>query len=184
MARHCVWSETKKLVMIFRSDGDASLIIDEKEQARIKRDVPDRVKDLFECDAIDANDLLNNYKLRNKYYNEIDIGFNNNIDNNLKNEDGKIEIDFISLDVEGAEVNFLKCFPFDKYDVKVWSIEINKNEGLIDELMLRNGFMKFEYLSYFNKRLDAIYVKVPIPVKFPFKDQQEKDQWSKFQRCS
>ena len=169
--------------MIFRSDGDASLIIDEKEQARIKREVPDRVKDLFECQAIDGSDLLNTYKLRNKYDEEIDIGFNNDIDDNLVNKDGKIDIDFISLDVEGAEVEFLKCFPFDKYDVKVWSIEINKNEGLIDELMLRNGFLKFEYLSYFNKRLDAIYLKVQTAVKFPFKDEQERDQWSKYQRC-
>merc|ERR1712228_130858 len=171
MAQKCVWSETKKLVMIFRSDGDASLIIDEKEQNRIKQEVPDRVKDLFECEAIDATDLLTNYKAKNKFGQEIDL---------LQNT----EIDFISLDVEGAEVEFLSCFPFETYDVKVWSIEINKNEGLIDELMLKNGFIKFTYLSYFQSRLDAIYVKMPISsVQLPWIDEIEKNKWSKYKRC-
>eukprot|EP01084_Bolivina_argentea_P123049 218093_1 len=176
IAQKCVWSETKTLVMIFRSDGDASLIIDKKEQDRIRREVPDRVKDLFECEAISANDLLNNYKVRNKYNEEININF---VDGN--NE--KIEIDFISLDVEGAEVEFLRCFPFDKYDVKVWSIEINKNEGLIDELMLKYGFIKFGYLSYLRSRLDAIYVKMPMTVKLPWINKEDEENWSKYPRC-
>ena len=175
VARKCAWSESTKLVMIFRSDGDASLIIDEKEQNRIKREVPDRVKDLFECEAIDAMDLLNEYKVKNKFGEEIDIS--------TTSESQRIEIDFISLDVEGAEVEFLSCFPFEKYDVKVWSIEINKNEGLIDELMLRSGFMKFEYLSYFQSRLDAIYVKVPVSVKLPWIDEEGRNKWSKYKRC-
>ncbi len=171
VARKCVWSETKTLVMIYRSDGDASLVIDVKEQERIKRDVPDRVKDLFECEAICAEDLLNSYKVKNKYGEEIDIAVN-------------VEIDFISLDVEGAEVEFLKCFPFHKYDIKVWSIEINKNEGLIDELMMKNGFMKFGYLSYFHSRLDAIYIKTPIAVRLPWIDKQEQEMWNKYSRCT
>eukprot|EP01083_Nonionella_stella_P024668 68015_1 len=175
VARRCVWSETKPLVMIYRSDGDASLIIDKKEQDRIKREVPDRVKDLFECEAIDATDLLNTFMVRNKYGQEMDISMNSNAH--------KIGIDFISLDVEGAEIEFLRCFPFDKYDVKVWSIEINKNEGLIDELMLRYGFMKYQYLSYFNSRLDAIYLKVQTKVKLPW-NAEEREQWSKYQRCT
>ena len=112
MARHCVWKETKKLIMIFRSDGDASMIIDEKEQNRIKKEMPDRVKDLFECDAISATDLMNRYPPKNRFSSQIDISSNNKNNN-------KIEIDLISLDVEGAEIEFLRCFPWDKYDVKV-----------------------------------------------------------------
>ena len=178
VARHCVWSESKTLVMIFRSDGDASLIIDEKEQDRIKREVPDRVQDLFECQAMDGTDLLNTYSVRNQYGEEMSIGTAG------LDAETRIEIDFISLDVEGAEVEFLKCFPFNRYDVKVWSIEINKNEGLIDELMLHYGFVKWQYLTYFQSRLDAIYVKMPITMELPWTDSAEEDQWSKYQRCT
>ena len=176
VARKCVWSESKKLVMIFRSDGDASLIIDEAEQERIKREVPERAKDLFECDATDATDLLSAYTARNRHDAEVDLS--------AGEADGKVvQIDLISLDVEGAEVEFLRCFPFAKYSVKVWSIEINKNEGLIDELMLRNGFMKVEYLSYFQSRLDAIYVQRTRPAELPWTSEEEREKWSKYERC-
>ena len=182
MARKCVWSSTTSLVMIFRSDGDASLIIDKNEQERIKKEVPDRVKDLFECEAIDGTDLLNTYKAKNKYDQEIDLSFtDDNIDTNGDNK--KIEIDLISVDVEGAEVEFLKCFPFDKYDIKIWTIEINKNEGLIDEIMLINGYIKYQYLSYFHSRLDAIYIKNQENIKFPWVDSQDSDKWMKYTRC-
>jgi len=171
IAKHCVWSQTKKLIMIFRSQGDGSLIIDEKEQNRIKLEMPDRVKDLFECDAINANDLLTQYNVKNKYNDKMSL----NSDNNL------IEIDFISLDVEGAEVEFLKCFPFDRYNIKVWSIEVNKNEGNIDEIMLSHGYIKYDYLSFFQKRLDAIYVKKVIKTEYPWK--KDFNEWRKYKRC-
>lgn len=45
--------------------------------------------------------------------------------------------DFVSIDVEGMELEVLKDFDFNKYQVKVWSIE--KGEG-IKELMLENHY--------------------------------------------
>merc|ERR1711971_818045 len=124
----------------------------------------------------DATDLLSAYRARNRHGKEVDLS--------AKEEGGGVvHIDFISLDVEGAEVEFLRCFPFEKYSVKVWAIEINKNEGLIDELMLRNGFMKVEYLSYFQSRLDAIYVQRTTPVQLPWSDEEEREKWSKYERC-
>ena len=35
-------------------------------------------------------------------------------------------VDYFSLDVEGAEMSILRNYPFEKYPVKVWSIESNK----------------------------------------------------------
>ena len=41
-------------------------------------------------------------------------------------------IDYISLDTEGSELRILKVFDFNKWDVKIWSIEHNteyRNDG-------------------------------------------------------
>lgn len=55
-------------------------------------------------------------------------------------------IDYISLDVEGSEYDILKLFPFDDYQVNLWTIEHNAHEdgGImrdnIRHLMLSNGY--------------------------------------------
>jgi len=187
IAKHCAWSEMKKLIMIFRSQGDASLIIDEKEQNRIKIEKPDRLKDFFECNAIDGFNLFQLYKPKDRFGNIVDISYKNietGIEANVNgNANKQIEIDFISLDVEGAEVEFLKCFPFDKYDVKVWAIEINKHSVAIDEILLANGFMKYEQLTFFGNPLDGIYVKKPQNVLLPWKTKDTLNKWRKYPRC-
>mgnify|MGYP003953788659 CR=1 FL=1 len=56
-------------------------------------------------------------------------------------EESKIPnvIDYMSLDVEGAEMNILKSFPFDKYCIRYSTIETNDDKN--KETELRN-FMK------------------------------------------
>jgi len=174
VAPRCVWYESKPLIMLFKSDGDASMIIDEKERDRIRREVPERANDLFECAAVDATDLLNEYKVRDRMGGELSIA---------AVEGRRVDIDFISLDVEGAETDFLSCFPWDRYDVKVWVIEINKNESPIDEIMLRNGYLKYEHLSQDQWRLDAVYVRKAVRGKYPWTDHEEWNKWSRFKRC-
>jgi len=50
-------------------------------------------------------------------------------------------IDYLSIDIEGGEVNALKTFPFDKYMVKLISAEVSyNNRGAFRELMRKNGF--------------------------------------------
>ena len=182
MARHCVWSETMTLRMVFKSNGDASTVINEQEANRIKQEEPDLVEGIFECEAINGMDLLQRYKVRNKYNEEISLSVDNQ--DIQRNSDNKIEIDFISLDVEGSEVEFLKCFPFDKYDVKIWTIEINKGEEPIDEIMLHYGYMKLQYLTFFQYRLDAVYVKQQYKeIRLPWSEEKE-EWWTKYARCT
>jgi FkbM family methyltransferase len=61
-------------------------------------------------------------------------------------------IDYISIDVEGAEMEILKNFQFDKYAVKIWTIEHNFEEKMrleIFELMSRHGYArKFVNISH------------------------------------
>ncbi len=56
-------------------------------------------------------------------------------------------IDYISIDVEGVEVKVLNGFPFDKYEVGLWTIEHNSytigttHKMNIKAIMERNGYV-------------------------------------------
>src|SRR5580765_7141549 len=52
------------------------------------------------------------------------------------------EIDYISVDTEGSELEILKSFPFHKWLVKLWTVEHNylPQREEIRALMLRNGY--------------------------------------------
>jgi hypothetical protein len=74
-------------------------------------------------------------------------------------DDNKItkEIHYMSVDVEGAEYDILKVFPFNK-KYKVYSLSIEhafdiKNRNKIKELMLENGYILYKELLW-----DDIYV--------------------------
>jgi FkbM family methyltransferase len=68
------------------------------------------------------------------------------IDKLLRDNNCPKDIDYISLDVEGAEYDVLTCFPFGEYKVKLWTIEHNafSDEGVmrdkIRSLMDLNGY--------------------------------------------
>jgi FkbM family methyltransferase len=54
-------------------------------------------------------------------------------------------IDFMSLDIEGAELDALKGFPFDRYDLRALAVEHNFEEpkrSQIEALMKSHGFTK------------------------------------------
>ena len=50
------------------------------------------------------------------------------------------EIDYMSVDVEGSELSILKTIDFNKYKIKVVSIENNYNDNNIVQIMLENNF--------------------------------------------
>jgi len=57
--------------------------------------------------------------------------------------------EFVSMDIEGQERNALRCFPFAKFDIRVWIIETNKSpteSRVIDLIMLRNGYIMSQLL--------------------------------------
>tara|TARA_R110002051_G_scaffold136036_1_gene208765 strand:- start:5426 stop:6187 length:762 start_codon:yes stop_codon:yes gene_type:complete len=62
--------------------------------------------------------------------------------------------DFVSLDIEGGELAALRKFPFDKHDVKIWSIENNSGDPALPALMREKGYDLKEFCGP-----DEIYSK-------------------------
>ena len=54
---------------------------------------------------------------------------------------GVTKIDYLSLDIEGAELEVLKDFPFDKYKIGVIGVEDNAGDNIaLADLLRGNGF--------------------------------------------
>lgn len=69
-------------------------------------------------------------------------------ENNLK------KIDYLSLDVEGGEMDILTNFPFDNYDIDMFSIENNAQTTDLPQLMQSKGYDLVEFVG-----VDDIYRK-------------------------
>lgn len=67
---------------------------------------------------------------------------------------GLVDPDFISLDIEGGEIDCLKAFPFADHKVKIWSIENNTGTSAIKKLMEAEGYALIEFCGP-----DEIYFK-------------------------
>lgn len=70
----------------------------------------------------------------------------------LKKYDAPKEIDYISMDVEGAEVEILESFDFDSYNIHLWSIEANNRQAYrVDRIMQDHGYERcFKQFSLFD----------------------------------
>ncbi|MEM0943760.1 MAG: FkbM family methyltransferase [Pseudomonadota bacterium] len=66
------------------------------------------------------------------------------------------EIDFISLDVEGAELDVLGAFPFDEFRVTAWTVENNTYNPEIPKLMRSKGYKRVEMIA-----ADDVYLYDP-----------------------
>jgi FkbM family methyltransferase len=73
----------------------------------------------------------------------------------ILSDQGIVQADFLSLDVEGGEVGILKSFPFADFDIDIWSIENNTRTPAIRNIMHANGYRRFEFAG-----VDEIYRKV------------------------
>lgn len=51
-------------------------------------------------------------------------------------------VDYLTLDIEGAEFSVLRVFPFADFDIDVFDIEDNFGNYPIGELMEQNGYKK------------------------------------------
>lgn len=67
-------------------------------------------------------------------------------------EQGIDKINYLSMDVEGAEHDILRSFPFDQISVDVLSAENTSHHSDFYELMSQNGFKLVEFLG-----VDEIY---------------------------
>ncbi len=70
----------------------------------------------------------------------------------LLSEHAIMRADFISLDIEGGELEVLSGFPFDRFDVTIWAIENNTGNDAIRAIMMRNGYYMIELAG-----VDEIY---------------------------
>ena len=60
------------------------------------------------------------------------------MDNLLKKHNAPIDIDYISVDTEGAELSIVSTFDFKKYNVSCWTVEHNNDRDI--EMFLANFF--------------------------------------------
>jgi FkbM family methyltransferase len=65
------------------------------------------------------------------------------------------QIDFLSLDVEGGEMEILSGFPFADFEVTMWSIENNSQSSDLPELMRGQGYALVEFAG-----VDDIFKKI------------------------
>jgi FkbM family methyltransferase len=61
-------------------------------------------------------------------------------DDIMKNYPDTTVIDFLSIDVEGYELNILRTIDFTKYSFGIITVESNGNENEISDLMTKNGY--------------------------------------------
>ncbi|GAQ91095.1 hypothetical protein KFL_007270020 [Klebsormidium nitens] len=92
-------------------------------------------------------------------------------------EHGVSRIDFISLDVEGAELHAVRCFPFDEWNVQAWVVETARHDRFIDYIFLRAQYSKVAELLYRNhffrhagRMVDSVYVRNAQIMKYPSLD--------------
>lgn len=71
------------------------------------------------------------------------------------NKHGLRDIDYCTLDIEGAEHTVLKAFPFHKFNIRIFDIEDNFHNFPIETLMAENGYKKLIRLG-----VSDIYEKV------------------------
>jgi FkbM family methyltransferase len=62
-------------------------------------------------------------------------------------EHGLRHVDYLSIDVEGAEQAILECFPFDAFDIQVWSIEVNTGDDEIASIMRNAGYARTAFIG-------------------------------------
>lgn len=67
---------------------------------------------------------------------------------------GLARIDYLSLDVEGAEEEILEAFPFDRFEIAAWSIENPDGKPGIGRRMAAAGYTLVEYIG-----VDEIYAR-------------------------
>eukprot|EP01083_Nonionella_stella_P315111 1137199_1 len=95
-------------------------------------------------------DVLMEYVFKDRFGNDYE----------LKEE--QFEIDFVSLRIDGHEADFLRCWPFDRIAVKVFAIctvDSEMKRIQLDDVMLPNGYFKFESLSFEHSKPWLIYVQ-------------------------
>lgn len=67
---------------------------------------------------------------------------------------GLQRIDYLSIDIEGGEPAVLERFPFDSFDIRAWSIEVNEQTPRIGAIMTGAGYNLVGHIG-----VDQVWVK-------------------------
>jgi FkbM family methyltransferase len=97
----------------------------------------------------ESGDLHANYRSSGEYYEVETI----TLSEFLKHHNAPVEIDYISIDTEGSELDILTEFDFSKYSVKTFTIEHNftSSRSKIERLMKSKGYNRvFAEISNFD----------------------------------
>src|SRR5262245_44499699 len=72
---------------------------------------------------------------------------------------GLFRIDYVSIDIEGGELAVLSTFPFDRFEIGTWSVEVNEASPQIARLMSDAGFRLLAHVGvdelYVHRRLEG-----------------------------
>jgi len=101
-----------------------------------------------------AVDLLTKVR-ENPLHKEVVHNLSKKTLQSILDENDLKKIDYLSLDVEGGEMDILTNFPFDNYDIDMFSIENNVQSSDLPQLMKSKGYDLVEFVG-----VDDIYRKI------------------------
>lgn len=123
---NCAWNESKTIRMAYQKDLIEAKIVTEAAD----EEVDETRGGFFEATCMTLEEILDSQ--------------------------GYHRVDFLSVDVEHAEVQLFEKFPFHKFDIRTIVIELQvASFYLIDAIMTRNGYGKVAILGG-----DHVYVKI------------------------
>jgi FkbM family methyltransferase len=74
-------------------------------------------------------------------------------------DQGLFRIDYVSIDIEGGELAVLSTFPFDRFEIGAWSVEVAEASPQIARLMSDAGFRLLAHVGvdelYVHRRLEG-----------------------------
>lgn len=88
-----------------------------------------------------------------------------NINNLLEKYSVPTDIDFFSLDIEGAEKEVIDYIDMSKYNIKMWCIELDPSsiilygENIYDKFFIDNGYERFNTKGYNIAKENQFWVK-------------------------
>ena len=123
----CVWTRSGESLLFRETDfAELSTLADYSTQDDLARDRA-QVADEYEVATVSLNDLLAEHQ-------------------------APAQIDYVSMDTEGSELDILKAFDFDRHRCSIFSVEHNfsTRQGELDALFRNQGYRRVlqEYSSF------------------------------------
>jgi hypothetical protein len=126
-----VSNEEKEMLQISYGKDNVLNRIVELDNKLLESEYNDKPTDINECYTTTLNSIIEKSKFKDK------------------------DIDYLNIDCEGSDYNILSGLNFIKYKPFIISIEQKQNSGLIDNILIKHG-----YLKETERGVTAIYRKI------------------------